>query len=347
MNPFGWRFMPAIAGILAVAAFYMVARRLFGRTGWASVAGLLFAFDFMHFAQSRMATVDVFVLLFVLLAFWCLLENERRPESRPWLLGAGLALGGGMATKWSAAYAVGAVVLLFAAGEWRRLRGNAEPGAAARAAVRSIVCLAVAPLVVYAASWLPSVVSPVGMSWAGVIERHIQMYRYHSALAETRWYSSAWWQWPLDLRPIWLYRGTVDIAPDRVASIVTMGNPGVWWAGTLAVPAAAVLAVLKRDRTAAWILVAFLCSYLPWAIGVRGLTFIYHFLPAVPFMILALAYCLGRLVERFPLTRLAVIAYLVTVALIFALFLPLLSGIPVPRAYAQAMQWLGSWIFFT
>ncbi len=32
--------------------------------------------------------------------------------------------------------------------------------------------------------------------------------------------------------------------------------------------------------------------------------------------------------------------------LLFALFLPLLTGIPVPRAYAEALQWLKTWIFF-
>jgi dolichyl-phosphate-mannose--protein O-mannosyl transferase len=207
------------------------------------------------------------------------------------------------------------------------------------------VCLALVPLAVYAAGWLPWVIGR-GATLSDVIARHIAMYRYHSTITETRWYASAWWQWPLDIRPIWLYRGTVDVAADRVASVVTMGNPAIWWTGALAVPAVAAIGILKRDRAAAWILVALLASWLPWAVSARSLTFIYHFLPATPFLVLGLVYCFARLAERFPRTRPVAIGFVSIAVLLFALFLPLLTGMPVPRAYAEALRWLKTWIFF-
>jgi dolichyl-phosphate-mannose--protein O-mannosyl transferase len=215
----------------------------------------------------------------------------------------------------------------------------------AGATARGLVCLAAVPLALYAASWLPSVIGR-GATAADVIARHAAMYRYHSSIVETRWYASPWWQWPLDLRPIWLYRGTVDVATDRVASIVTMGNPATWWLGTLAMPAVAGIALARRDRVAAWILAALAASWLPWAFAARRLTFIYHFLPAAPFLILGLVRCFERLADRFPRTRPAAIAFAFVAALVFALFLPLLTGTPVPRAYAEALRWLSTWIFF-
>jgi dolichyl-phosphate-mannose-protein mannosyltransferase len=348
MNPFGWRFMGALAGTLSVAVLYLLARRLFGRTSWAFFAGLLFMVDFLRFAQSRMATVDVFVLLFTLLAFWFALEHERGTHPWPWLLAAGAALGAGLACKWSAAYPAIGVVVLFAGAEIRRAReapGREAVVAIASAVCRGLVCLAAVPIAVYAASWLPWMVGR-GTTVAEVVARHVAMYRYHSTISETRWYASAWWKWPLDLRPIWLYRGTVDVAADRVASIVTMGNPAIWWSGTLATPAVAAIALARRDRAAAWILAALLCSWLPWAFAARRLTFIYHFLPATPFLVLGLVRCFERLADRFPRTRPAAIAFASVTVLVFALFLPLLTGMPVPRGYAEALRWLNTWIFF-
>jgi dolichyl-phosphate-mannose-protein mannosyltransferase len=348
MNPFGWRFMGALAGTLSVAVLYLLARRLFGRTSWALLAGFLFAVDSLRFAQSRIATVDVFVLLLTLLAFWFVLEHARGDRPWRWLLAAGAALGAGLACKWNAAFSAAGVVALYAAGEIRRAReasGRGSVVAIAGAAARGLVCLAAVPIALYAASWLPWVIGRSATA-ADVVARHVAMYRYHSTIVETRWYASPWWQWPLDLRPIWLYRGTVDVAVDRVASIVTMGNPATWWLGTLAMPAVAAIALARRDRVAAWILVALAASWLPWAFAARRLAFIYHFLPATPFLVLGLVRCFERLADRFPRTRPAAVAFALVAVIVFALFLPLLTGMPVPRAYAEALRWLSTWMFF-
>jgi len=347
MNPFGWRSMGALAGALSVAVLYLAARRLLAKTSWAFLAGLLFALDFLRFAQSRMATVDVFVLLFTLLAFWLAFEHANHDRPWPWLVAVGVALGAGMACKWSAAYSAIGVTVLVATAELRKLRATGSTTAAAvvGAVARVLVCLAVVPAAVYAASWLPWMIGR-GATVADVVARHASMYRYHGTIAETRWYASPWWQWPLDIRPIWLYRGTADVAAGRVASIVTMGNPAIWWSGILALPILAALALVRRDRAAGWILVAFVASWLPWALAARRLTFIYHFLPATPYLILCLVRCVQRLAERFPRTRAAGIALAAVAAMLFALYLPLLTAIPVPRAYAEALQWLKTWIFF-
>jgi dolichyl-phosphate-mannose--protein O-mannosyl transferase len=333
---------------MSVAVLYLLARRLLGRTSMAFFAGLLFTFDFMRFAQSRMATVDVFVLLFTLLAFWFALEHAKGGRPWPWLLAAGAALGAGLACKWSAAYPAFGVAVLVAAAELRRTReasGRRAVAAVAGAVARCLVCLAAVPLAVYAASWLPWTIGR-GATIADLVARHAAMYRYHSTITETRWYASTWWQWPLDIRPIWLNRGTVDVAADRVASIVTMGNPAIWWLGTLAVPGLAALALIRRDRIAAWILVALASAWLPWALAARRLTFIYHFLPATPFLTLGLVHGLLRLIDRIPRLKPAGIAIASVTVLLFALFLPMLTGVPVPRAYAEALRWLSTWIFF-
>ena len=49
MNPFGWRIMCALCGILMVPVIYLFAHRMFGTTGSASFATLLLCTEFMHF----------------------------------------------------------------------------------------------------------------------------------------------------------------------------------------------------------------------------------------------------------------------------------------------------------
>jgi dolichyl-phosphate-mannose--protein O-mannosyl transferase len=111
-NPAGWRFAPFVAGTLSVAVLYLLARRLLGSTPGAALAAVLLTFDFLHFVMSRTAMLDVFVVLFGLTAFVCLLYDRDRTAvprtgfpaqvwARPWLLGAGLAAGAAVACKWS------------------------------------------------------------------------------------------------------------------------------------------------------------------------------------------------------------------------------------------------------
>ena len=51
MNPFGWRFMGTLIGILMLPVMYLLAKRLTRRTTFAVVATFLLMFDFMHFAR--------------------------------------------------------------------------------------------------------------------------------------------------------------------------------------------------------------------------------------------------------------------------------------------------------
>ena len=52
---------------------YLMARKLTDKTWMATLFTLLFAFDFMHFTQTRIATIDVFVTLFIMLEYFFML----------------------------------------------------------------------------------------------------------------------------------------------------------------------------------------------------------------------------------------------------------------------------------
>jgi dolichyl-phosphate-mannose-protein mannosyltransferase len=79
-DPFGWRVAAAIAGTLTVGMVGLLAFLLFRTELWAAVAALLLATEHLHFVQSRVAMVDVFLAMFVVLGFLLLVADRRLQE---------------------------------------------------------------------------------------------------------------------------------------------------------------------------------------------------------------------------------------------------------------------------
>ncbi|GII52265.1 phospholipid carrier-dependent glycosyltransferase [Planotetraspora thailandica] len=176
LTPFGWRFMAALAGSVSILILARVARRLTRSTLLGCLAGFLLALDAMHVVLSRTALLDVFLTLWVIAAFACLVVDRDRSRERlvawyegsliaapsrlglrPWRLAAGLCLGAALATKWTGAYFVAAftiMTLLWDAGA-RRSIGQARPY---RVSWRldlplGVVWTAVVPVVTWVASY--------------------------------------------------------------------------------------------------------------------------------------------------------------------------------------------------
>src|SRR5687767_557114 len=82
-DSFGWRLSAAIFGIISVLMITRIARRMFGSTVLGCAAGLLMAFDGMHFVLSRSALLDIF-LFFLLLAAFGMLILDRDQRRRRW-----------------------------------------------------------------------------------------------------------------------------------------------------------------------------------------------------------------------------------------------------------------------
>ena len=70
MNAFGWRVMGALFGVAMVPIIYCFAKRLFKKSEYALLVAFIFAFDFMHYVQTRIATIDVYGVFFILLMFY-------------------------------------------------------------------------------------------------------------------------------------------------------------------------------------------------------------------------------------------------------------------------------------
>ena len=69
MTPFGWRFMGALMGVLMLPVMYLLVKQLTKRTDLSCIAMFLLAVDAMHFTQTRIATIDSYVVLFIMVMY--------------------------------------------------------------------------------------------------------------------------------------------------------------------------------------------------------------------------------------------------------------------------------------
>ena len=121
MTPFGWRFGGALCGILMLPAMYLLVKQLTKRSDMAFVAMMLMTLDCMHFTQTRIATIDSYPVLFIMLSYWFMLRFMQRDlvlddmkKLLPDLAFSGFFMGCGVASKWIGVYAgIGLAVLYF------------------------------------------------------------------------------------------------------------------------------------------------------------------------------------------------------------------------------------------
>lgn len=142
MTPFGWRFAGALTGVLMLPALFLFALQLTKKRSVAFVAMTAFALDLMHFTQTRIATIDSFPLLFILLSYLFMVrymqtdllalgEKENAKlfskaylSSLMLLFLSGLFMGMGIASKWTGAYSAVGLAVLFFASVWRQARAS-------------------------------------------------------------------------------------------------------------------------------------------------------------------------------------------------------------------------------
>ena len=209
-------------------------------------------------------------------------------------------------------------------------------------------CLVIVPLTIYALSYLPYVA--LGHPWAGpdagpgygwsVDQLHRQMFGYHFNLTAGHASSSPWWSWPLALKPTWFHSGG-PFDGDRIAVIYNGGNPLLFWAGIPALVAAGVLAWRRRSAALVLLVVAFAFQFVPW-IRIERATFAYHYLTAVIFAMVAVAYVVDELLRR-PAWRQVAIGYLVLAGIAGLLIYPLGSALAMPDWYVNAARALPPW----
>ncbi|MFC8923208.1 dolichyl-phosphate-mannose--protein mannosyltransferase [Cellulosimicrobium sp. NPDC057127] len=136
-SPWSWRIASAVVGVVAVVLVARIARRLFASTAMGIVAGALLAVDGAAIVHARTGLLDNMLMLWVLVAFGCLLldrEQARRRLAercgaildaggtigrygpslgwRWWRVAAAVSLGLACGVKWSGLYFLAVLAVL-------------------------------------------------------------------------------------------------------------------------------------------------------------------------------------------------------------------------------------------
>lgn len=355
MTPFGWRFMPVIFGILLIGVMYLFAKRLFKSTFLATAVSALLTFDCMHYTLSRIATIDIFIAFFILLMYFFMydyfvkdkeyrsLESSAADRQIPCqvllpLILCGISMGFGIATKFTGVYAGAGLAVLFF---WYTLAHFPKKQLLSLFFVCCIFFIFV-PILIYSLCFIP-VVSYTEYSGFPdkVIQGTISMYNYHSTLVAEHYYSSPFYEWPVIWMPL-LYANDA-VGATQVSAVSCMGNPVIWWLGLPCTLFVFFRWIVKKDKKAGFLFIAYAAQYIPW-MSVGRITFIYHYFPAILFVILMTGYTMQFLTERFAWGKKAVIGYLITAVVCFILFFPVISGLPIEKDWGLSLRWLRDWI---
>ncbi len=359
MTPFGWRFSGVLFGVLMLPALYIFIKKLFGGVFVPTCGTAVFAFDFMHFTQTRLATIDTYAVFFTILMylFMYMWMTEKLEWKRLlWLELAGISFGLGAASKWVCLYAGAGLAILWAVYWIERFIREKKDKALIPFCDNVLWCMLffiVIPLLIYGASYYSYAPSQgIGGAfrlfkpsyWRLVLDNQRYMWNYHSDLVATHPYSSKWYQWLLDIRPILYY---LEYFGDGTkASIGAFSNPLVCWGGLLAMGGMVWLVIRDRDLKALFIVIGYVANLLPWVL-VSRLTFAYHYFPCTIFLVLALARIFEDLRQRDERWMLSVGGFTALNAALFALFWPVLSGARVSENYCRRfLKWFGdTWPF--
>lgn len=361
MTPFGWRFMGTLFGVGMLPLLYVFLKNLFGRTSIAVCGTILLAADFMHLAQTRLATIDTYAFFFILLMYWFMYRWLVLPAGTPFrkcalpLFLSGLFWGIGAACKWTVIYGCTGLVVLYFLGlalklrQWPEESRHERVGWTVKALAFSVLTFALIPAAIYTLSYLPYAAASGDLSLQNLIaemwENQKYMLSYHSGVTDTHPYSSRWYQWLFDARPILYYMdNSVSGVTTRFAAFV---NPVVCWGGLLAVLACGFHGIVRRSGRALFILIGYLAQLVPWFF-IGRITFAYHYFPATLFLILALCFVFHTLAEKEDLVRWRPPVYALTggAVALYALFYPVLVGITYPTWYgACVLKWFPAWPF--
>lgn len=375
MNPFGWRIIGTLFGIAMVPVIYLFAKKLTKDTPASALACSLFAFDFMHFTQTRLATIDVFITFFVILMYFfmycysCMSFYDTDLKKIFLPLGAcGVSMGLGIACKWTGVYAgIGLSLIFFGIMfrrylEYRHAKNNPDGITDGinhseilkkfvpmfrKTVIFCVIFFVLVPAVIYLLSYIPfrTYDTEAGL-FTRMLENQRTMFDYHSSLNATHPYSSPWYTWPLMERPIWYYSGIVsDTLREGISAF---GNPLVWWFGIPAFAMTLFGAIKKKDPCSVFLVIGYLSQYVPWMFVTR-ITFIYHYFPSVPFVVLMIAHSLLRIKKIFNLSDKKYIgmvsAYAFLAFGLFILFYPVLAGEPVEAGFVDSfLRWGKDWV---
>ncbi len=180
-----------------------------------------------------------------------------------------------------------------------------------------------------------------------------RMFDANNSLTTKHPYSSKFYTWPFMARPIFYWEDP-STKLDRSGGhsrIYLMGNPTIYWLGTISVVLLLVYLVIEwlkgnlssvpRKRSLVFILIAFLSNFLPFIL-IGRVMFLYHYEAALIISIVAIAYYIDLINKK--TIKIMVTASIIILSLAsFLYFSPLTYGTKMSEQGYNSRAWFSSW----
>jgi len=302
---------------------------------------------------------------------------------RPWFVAAALAFGAASAVKWSGLYFLAAFCIWsLCVDAWRRRQLGVTFWASAAILKQGPVSFLLAipgAVALYLATWIPWLTTTggfyrtwaeeAGHAWTGALSwvplplqslwhYQVEAYNFHTGLRTTHPYQSSPLEWPFLLRPTafsYDYSSSGDNpachANQCVEAVTSLGNPLIWWLGTVAILFLVIMLFIERKWQYSAILTGFAAGYLPW-LAYLSRPGVYNFYSIVylPFLIFAILVVFQQVAgpptspargRTVAINSLAVA--LVAISAVSVLFYPVWTGMLITNDYWNLTHWLPGW----
>ncbi|MDJ0736933.1 MAG: phospholipid carrier-dependent glycosyltransferase [Nostocaceae cyanobacterium] len=245
--------------------------------------------------------------------------------------------------------------------------------------IQMLLYLGIIPVIIYSISWIPHLLLDTKY---GFIEVHQQIFSFHKGLGDNSSnihpYCAAWYKWPLMNRPMAYFYDTALTLKNPIPTfgpplpggtgkfiydVHAMGNPFLWWFGITAllllllslIQQIAIPSIINKrfylptqfsvdNGITLFLLLNYGVNLLPW-VGVNRCIFIYHYMTAVVFAFLAIAWLVDRYINSYN-TKFRALGITITFIIIaaFVFWMPIYLGLPLSPEDYKLRMWFNSWI---
>lgn len=104
-----------------------------------------------------------------------------------------------------------------------------------------------------------------------------------------------------------------------------------------------IKAIIYRRKEDIFLIVMIATTWLPY-VFIGRIMFMYHYFPVLPFVMLTIVSLMKSINKKIKHSYI-MIAYILIIIVLFAVFYPITSGMTVNREYVNSLKWLNTWYF--
>jgi predicted membrane-bound dolichyl-phosphate-mannose-protein mannosyltransferase len=313
-NAWGWRIPSVIFGTLTLFVFYLLVKEASKRDFLALFSTFLLSFDNLMFVHSRIATLDIFMLFFMVLGFYFYFKNK--------MVLSALALSLSTLSKLGGLYGFLTLLIFHFIKEYKNGKFNWFNFA------NWLEKFTIAYIIFSLA--LLTLMDKIWVGYSNPFDHMAYIYTYTKSLTRLtpEGIESYPWQWLLNQVEIPYLKVDVNVYSNETivktfTSIHFVGamNPAIIFLCIPAIIYSAYSFYEKKEDVTLFSIVWFAATYLPFypmALILHRIMYIFYFLNTVPSVCIAISYLF--LDQKPPL--IIILIYSIAVVLGFALLFP-------------------------